>query len=72
MSEKVIRLWDGCTVVGVMSVDQKGGSTFIGAVSGAANSTKVDIELDPWAGLIVDHSTRRSPVGYREDQWEHS
>ncbi len=61
-----IRIWHGCTVVAVIDVGPNGGASFMGAVGGAGNSTKVDIELDPWAGLIVDHSTDRSPVDFRE------
>ena len=64
--EKTIRIWDGCKVVGVVAIDQRGGSTWLGAVGAAANSTPSDIEIDPWAGLIVDHSARRSPVFFRE------
>lgn len=65
---KTIRIWNGCKVVKVVCVDQNGSSADIGAVGGAGNSTKVDIEIDPWAGLIVDHSTGNPPVCYREPQ----
>ena len=41
-----IRVWDGCTVVGVFTVSPTG-HTSIGAVGGASNSTPIDIELDP-------------------------
>ena len=67
VSEKTIRIWDGCRVVQVISVSGTGNSS-IGAVGGAGNSTKVDIEIDPWAGLIVDHSVRNPPVFFREEQ----
>jgi hypothetical protein len=63
--EKVIRIWDGCKVVQLVAVSETGSST-MGAVGGAGNSTPVDIELDPWAGLIVDHNARQSPVRYNE------
>jgi hypothetical protein len=53
MSEVTIRIWDGCTVRYVFSVGPTGSST-IGGAGGAANSTRPDIELDPWARLIVD------------------
>jgi hypothetical protein len=62
---KVIRVWHGCRVVALVSVSDTG-STHQGAVGGAGNSTPVDIEIDPWAGLSVDHSARRSPVDFRE------
>lgn len=60
-----IRIWDGPRVVALVSVG-KAGSSYSGPSGGAENSTAVDIEIDPWAGLIVDHSTRNSPVSYRE------
>lgn len=63
---KTIRIWDGCKVVHVIVVHQSAGSSSIGATGGAHNSTAVDIEIDPWAGLIVDHSANRSPVDFRE------
>lgn len=63
---KTIRIWNGNRVVQVVTVHEDGGSSTIGAAGGASNSTKVDIELDPWAGLIVDHSADRSPVDFRE------
>ncbi|MET0915758.1 MAG: hypothetical protein ABWY81_06115 [Jiangellaceae bacterium] len=66
MNRKVIRIWDGCTVVMVIDVDQTGGSVSRDAVGGAGNSSNPDIEIDPWAGLIVDHSIERSPVDFRE------
>lgn len=49
-----IRIWQGCRVAMVLSVGATG-STTLGAVGGAGNSTQVDIELDPWAGLITDN-----------------
>jgi hypothetical protein len=66
MSEKTIRIWDGCKVVQVVTVNQSGGSSTLGATGGASNSTRVDIEIDPWAGLIVDHGTDNPPTYYRE------
>lgn len=62
MSQITIRIWDGCTVRYVFSITNNGSSS-LGAVGGAGNSTKPDIELDPWAGLIVDHRVEYpSPV----------
>jgi hypothetical protein len=61
----IIRIWDGCSVRFVLDVDRNGGSAGIGAVGGAGNSTKVDIELDPWAGLIVDNRTQGGPVSWQ-------
>lgn len=63
--EKVIRIWHGCKVVQVVAVAD-GSSSVLGPVGGAGNSIAVDIEIDPWAGLIVDHNVRRSPVDFRE------
>lgn len=60
--EKVIRIWDGCKVVQVISVDQNGGSSTLGATGGASNSTRVDIEVDPWKGYIVDHGVQYGGV----------
>ncbi len=65
--QKTIRIWNGCKVVQVVTVGE-GSSSTIGAVGGAGNSGVVDIEIDPWAGLIVDHSVRRSPVDFREQE----
>lgn len=49
-----IRIWNGCKVNMVVTVDD-GSNVSCGAVGGAAFSAKVDIELDPWAGFIVDN-----------------
>lgn len=65
---KTIRIWNGARVIQVVAVGQDGGSSTIGATGGAGNSTHVDIELDPWAGLIVDHGAPHPhPVSIRED-----
>jgi hypothetical protein len=62
-----IRIWDGCVVRAVMTVDQNGGSSFLGATGGAANSTPIDIDLDPWRGVIVDRRAPHPiPVSIRE------
>lgn len=67
MGSVTIRIWDGPTVCSVYSVSATGNSS-IGAVGGAGNSTRVDIELDPWAGLIVDHRAEYPhPVSIRRD-----
>jgi hypothetical protein len=58
--EMTIRIWNGCKVVQLISVSETG-STSHGAVGGAANSTQVDIEFDPWAGLIVINRSGKSP-----------
>jgi hypothetical protein len=60
-----IRIWHGPQVIQVVSVSTSGSSTS-GAVGGAEDSTKVDIELDPWAGLIVDNHDGGTPVSFRE------
>lgn len=65
-TERTIRIWHGCKVVLLLAVDQTGGYSTMGAVGGADNSTKADIEIDPWAGMIVEHATGNPPVGYRE------
>lgn len=52
--EITIRVWHGNNVRQVMTVSP-GGSVIHGPVGGASNSTKVDIEIDPWAGFIVDN-----------------
>lgn len=63
---KTIRIWNGCVVIAVISVDETGYS--VQEVGGAGSSLTTDIELDPFAGLIVDHSARRSPVDFREPE----
>jgi hypothetical protein len=65
--EKVIRIWNGCKVVQLLFVSDSA-TGVLGSVGGASNSTKVDIELDPWAGLIVDHSVHTSPVNFRDEE----
>lgn len=69
MSKEVtIRIWDGCTVKAVFSIGETG-SSWNGSPSGAGNSTRPDIEFDPWAGLVVDHRQKfASPVSIWEDQ----
>lgn len=63
--EKTIRIWNGCKVVQIVSVSDTG-STTLGASGGAENSTQIDIEMDPWTGLLVDHSVQGSPVPWRD------
>jgi hypothetical protein len=65
VSERVIRIWHGCKVVQIVAVSESGSST-MGATGGAHNSTRVDIEIDPWAGLLVDHSAPNPPVSFRD------
>lgn len=65
---KTTRIWSGCVALAVLTVDQSGSKSFIGSVGGAENSAKVDIEIDPFAGLIVDHATRNSPLYFREEE----
>lgn len=62
-----IRIWNGPVVAGVFTVSGTGTSS-PGIVGGAENSCKVDIELDPWRGLIVDHTAEHPiPVAIRGD-----
>lgn len=66
MSSVVIRVWHGCDVRLVVSVSPTGTAS-LGAVGGAGNSTRPDIEIDPWANLIVDHrADHPHPVPIRE------
>lgn len=66
MSEIVIRIWDGPQVVQVINVDQRGGSSTVGAVGGASNGANPQIEIDPWKGHIVDHrASSPTPVEFR-------
>lgn len=57
MKPVTIRIWDGCTVRHVVTITPTG-SASIGAVGGAGNGTQADIELDPWAGLVVDNRAK--------------
>lgn len=59
-----IRIWHGCKVAAVLTVDGEGNSTFLGATGAAANSTHIDIDLDPWAGLIVDRRAEHPRPAY--------
>lgn len=64
---RTIRVWDGCKVVALLEVSQDGSVTFSGDSGGAACSLKADIELDPFAGLLVEHSLPySSPIAWRE------
>lgn len=66
-NHKKIRIWSGKEVVQVITVAQDGSSSStIGAVGGAENSTLIDIEIDPWAGLIVDRATDNPPTYWRD------
>lgn len=51
--EITIRIWKGCQVKMLFTIGDNSSST-VGAVSGAECASQPDIELDPWAGLIVD------------------
>lgn len=64
---KTIRIWKGATVVALVTVDGNGSSAYSGAAGGASNSTKVDIEIDPWVGDIVDHAAGVGVVCYLEE-----
>lgn len=65
MSSVTIRVWNGPTVCGVFTVSPTGLST-IGAVGAASNSTRVDVEIDPWANLVVDNRPEHAcPVSIR-------
>lgn len=65
MKSKTIRIWNGCKVVQVITVYAEGGNSSAGAVGGAHNSSRPDIEIDPWAGLIVEHEIKAPPVAWR-------
>lgn len=57
-----IRIWNGSKVVQVVEVMPDGGSSVMGAVGGAHNATQIDIEIDPWAGLIHTRGVEGSPI----------
>lgn len=62
-----IRIWEGCKVRQVITLTPNSSSSFSNT-GGAENSTKVDIELDPWFGYIVDHRAQYpSPVAISGD-----
>lgn len=66
---KAIRIWHGCKVVGLLTVDE--GSSSFQVAGGAQNSTEADIEIDPWAGLIVAKDAagnRLTPRYYAEEE----
>lgn len=63
---RVIRIWDGCKVLAVVEVDQAGGATFSGASGGAESGTPVNLEIDPFVGLLVEKETSPTPVPWRE------
>lgn len=51
---RAIRLWDGRTVIGLLTLHATGSSSFQVA-GGAENAGSVDIEIDPFKGYIVSH-----------------
>jgi hypothetical protein len=67
MSDVTIRIWNGRKVVQIVTVGQDGSSSTVGAAGGAENGAMPQIEIDPWAGLIIDHSAASTtPVGFRD------
>jgi hypothetical protein len=68
MAEKIIRIWNGCMVIAMISVDTDGGTSLITRTGGAGNSTNADVEIDPFAGVIVTHEADVSPIAYREER----
>jgi hypothetical protein len=65
-----IRIWQGCVVRQVVTITETGSAT-VGAVGGAEDSTQVDIELDPWARLVVDNRAQFPvPVYIRDKEGE--
>jgi hypothetical protein len=63
---KTIRIWNGCTVVGVVSVGTDGTFSTSGPVGGAENAGRADIEIDPWRGYVVEHEARTGVVSIRD------
>jgi hypothetical protein len=61
---KTLRIWNGCKAIALVIVGEDGGMS-VTAAGGAGNSTIVDIEIDPWAGLLVEHGLTGSPVVWR-------
>ena len=57
MAFKVIRVWHGKTVIAVIDVHLDGYA--ISSSGGAEWCGKVDIEIEPFKGLIVDHGATR-------------
>lgn len=65
--QRTIRIWSGNRVVQIITVAQDGSSSSTaGGVGGAENSALIDIEIDPWAGLIVDRATDNPPTYWRD------
>ena len=62
---KTIRIWNGRTVVAVLSVMPSGTATFIGAASPLDSAVTVTTEIDLWQGLIHEPGMPR-PSFYRE------
>lgn len=60
--QKTIRVWDGKTVIAILAVTPTG---YTASRSGGAEwSGKVDIEIDPFKGLMVDHSEIDGGAGH--------
>lgn len=64
MSSKTIRVWNGATVLQVITVTEGGSSSMIGATGGAHHASQVDVEIDPFAGLIHTHEAPGAPIYY--------
>lgn len=65
MASKVIRIWNDCKVLAVLEVGDDA-TSFQARVGGAASALMPDVELDPFAGLIVAHGSTRSAVLYED------
>lgn len=67
--QKVIRIWNGNIVVQVITVGKTSGSSTLADGCGAASNTEVDIEIDPWAGYIVERSRATVSATYGPFSW---
>lgn len=61
---KVIRIWRGEEAVGVLMIDPVSRSATYATGPGNSAGAIIDIELDPWAGVILDHATHKPAVSF--------
>jgi hypothetical protein len=61
--EKTIRIWDGCKVLGLVTVSQDGTWSSVTQAGGAENGARADVEIDPFKGFIVT-GYAPTPIAY--------
>lgn len=61
---KVIRIWNGEEAVGVLMIDPDSRSATYAIGPGRSAGATIDIDLDPWERVILDHATHKPAVSF--------